>query len=85
MGGQPLWNKPGIESNYGQQNLVKLFMRSAQRMGKKPKESVVDQFERMHDVDNVFVVDAGPFVSQADKKLDHYGFSMEASTILFPV
>ena len=37
------------------------------RMGSDPKTSVVNEFERLHDVDNVFVVDAGPFVSQADK------------------
>ena len=36
-------------------------------MGSDPKTSVVNEFERLHDVDNVFVVDAGPFVSQADK------------------
>ena len=28
---------------------------------------MVNEFEQLHDVDNVFVVDAGPFVSQADK------------------
>ena len=37
------------------------------RMGSDPKKSVVNEFEQLHDVDNVFVVDAGPFVSQADK------------------
>ena len=31
------------------------------------KKSVTNQFERLHDVSNVYVVDAGPFVSQADK------------------
>ena len=68
MGGQPLWNKPGIESNYGLTKPGEIIHEvGTTRMGKNPKESVVDQFERMHDVDNVFVVDAGPFVSQADK------------------
>ena len=37
------------------------------RMGSDPKTSVVNEFEQLHDVSNVFVVDAGPFVSQADK------------------
>ena len=37
------------------------------RMGSNPKDSVVNEFEQLHDVSNVFVVDAGPFVSQADK------------------
>ena len=36
-------------------------------MGNDPYNSVVNKYERLHDVDNVFVVDAGPFVSQADK------------------
>jgi choline dehydrogenase-like flavoprotein len=68
MGGQPLWNKPGIESNYGLTKPGEIIHEvGTTRMGKNPKESVVDQYERMHDVDNVFVVDAGPFVSQADK------------------
>ena len=37
------------------------------RMGSDPKKSVVNEFEQLHDADNVFIVDAGPFVSQADK------------------
>ncbi len=37
------------------------------RMGDDPKKSVVNQFNQAHDVKNLFVVDGGPFVSQADK------------------
>lgn len=37
------------------------------RMGKDPKNSVTNEFQQLHDVDNVFITDAGPFVSQADK------------------
>ena len=37
------------------------------RMGDDPKTSVTNKFQQLHDVDNVFVVDAGPFTSQADK------------------
>ena len=36
-------------------------------MGDNRKTSVTNEFERLHDVNNVYVVDAGPFVSQADK------------------
>jgi choline dehydrogenase-like flavoprotein len=36
-------------------------------MGSDNKISVVNEFEQLHDVKNVFIVDAGPFVSQADK------------------
>ena len=32
-----------------------------------PRLPVVNEFERLHDVNNVFVVDAGPFVSQTDE------------------
>ena len=54
MGGQPLWNKPGIESNYGLTKPGEIIHEvGTTRMGKNSKESVVDQFERMHDVDNV--------------------------------
>ena len=36
-------------------------------MGNNPNTSVVNKYERLHDVDNVYIVDGGPFVSQADK------------------
>ncbi len=36
-------------------------------MGDDPKTSVVNRFNQAHDVPNLFVVDGGPFVSQADK------------------
>ena len=37
------------------------------RMGNNPKKSVVNKYEQLHDAKNVFIVDGGPFVSQADK------------------
>ena len=37
------------------------------RMGSNPGTSVLDAWSRAHDVPNLFVVDGGPFVSQADK------------------
>ncbi len=37
------------------------------RMGNDPKKSVVNKFNQAHDCENLFVVDGGPFVSQADK------------------
>ena len=33
------------------------------RMGDDPKTSVTDRFCRLHDVPNVYIADAGPFVS----------------------
>jgi choline dehydrogenase-like flavoprotein len=37
------------------------------RMGDDPKKSVVNKYNQAHDCKNLFVVDGGPFVSQADK------------------
>jgi choline dehydrogenase-like flavoprotein len=37
------------------------------RMGVNAKTSVTNSFGQLHDVPNVFVLDGGPFVSQADK------------------
>ena len=68
MGGIPLWGKPGKESNYGINDPGWIIHEvGTTRMGKDSKNSVVNQFEQLHDASNVFVVDAGPFVSQADK------------------
>ena len=35
--------------------------------GDDPRNSVTNKYAQLHDADNVFVVDAGPFTSQADK------------------
>ena len=68
MGAISLWNKPGRESNYGLTKPGQIIHEvGTTRMGSDPKDSVVNEFERLHDVSNVYVVDAGPFVSQADK------------------
>lgn len=37
------------------------------RMGNDPKKSAVNKYNQAHDCKNLFVVDGGPFVSQADK------------------
>ncbi|MDZ7773715.1 MAG: GMC family oxidoreductase [Balneolaceae bacterium] len=37
------------------------------RMGEDPSSSVVNEYGQAHDVDNLFVVDGGPFVSQPHK------------------
>ena len=68
MGGVLLGDKPGADRNYGLHNPGRIIHEvGTTRMGSDPKKSVVNEFEQLHDVDNVFVVDAGPFVSQADK------------------
>ncbi len=68
MGGIVLGNRPRKEQNYGLLNPGRIIHEvGTTRMGSDPKTSVVNEFEQMHDVKNVFIVDAGPFVSQADK------------------
>ncbi len=68
MGGIVLGDRPGKDQNYGLLNPGRIIHEvGTTRMGSNPKTSVVNEFERLHDVNNVFVVDAGPFVSQADK------------------
>jgi choline dehydrogenase-like flavoprotein len=37
------------------------------RMGNDPKKSALNKFNQAHECKNLFVVDGGPFVSQADK------------------
>jgi choline dehydrogenase-like flavoprotein len=36
-------------------------------MGNDPKRSVLNKYCQAHDCKNLFIVDGGPFVSQADK------------------
>lgn len=68
MGGKILGERPGADKDFGLHTPGRIIHEvGTTRMGSDPKTSVVNEFERLHDVDNVFVVDAGPFVSQADK------------------
>ncbi len=68
MGGTMLQDAPSKESNYGLENPGRIIHEvGTTRMGSDPKTSVVNEFQQLHDVDNVFIVDAGPFISQADK------------------
>ena len=63
-----LGTKPTKKDNYGISVPGEIIHEvGTTRMGNNPKKSVVNQYEQLHDVSNVFVVDAGPFVSQADK------------------
>lgn len=68
MGGEPLGRKPGKEKDYGLLAPGRIIHEvGTTRMGNDPKTSVTNKYQQLHDVDNVFIVDAGPFVSQADK------------------
>jgi choline dehydrogenase-like flavoprotein len=68
MGGQPVGDKPTKEQDWGLLKPGQIIHEvGTTRMGNDPKTSVTNKYCQLHDADNVFVVDAGPFVSQADK------------------
>ncbi len=70
MGGVPMGNKPGPENNYGLEAPGKIIHEvGTVRMGNDPKKSALNAFMQGHDVKNLFVVDAAPFVSQGDKNV----------------
>ncbi|MDU8887139.1 GMC family oxidoreductase [Yeosuana sp. MJ-SS3] len=66
--GELIGEKPGKDSDYGLEAPGRIIHEvGTTRMGDNPKTSVTNKYQQLHDVDNVFIVDAGPFVSQADK------------------
>jgi len=68
MGGIALGTKPTKEQDWGLLKPGQIIHEvGTTRMGNDPKTSVTNKYCQLHDADNVFVVDAGPFVSQADK------------------
>jgi choline dehydrogenase-like flavoprotein len=68
LGGVASGSKPGAESNYGIAAPGRIIHEvGTVRMGDDPKTSALNKFSQAHDAKNVFVVDGGSFVSQADK------------------
>lgn len=68
MGGEPLGERPGKDRDHGLNAPGEIIHEvGTTRMGNDPKTSVTNKFQQLHDVNNVFIVDGGPFVSQADK------------------
>jgi choline dehydrogenase-like flavoprotein len=68
MGGVVTFGKSTAENDYGLENPGKIIHEvGTTRMGDDPKRSVVNRYNQAHDCKNVFVVDGGAFVSQADK------------------
>lgn len=67
-GGILLGRKPGPESNYGLEDPGDIIHEvGTTRMGDDPNTSVLNRNGQAHECKNLFVVDAGQFVSQADK------------------
>jgi len=68
LGGTLLGEKPGEESNYGLHAPGRIIHEvGTTRMGDDPERSVLNKFSQAHECKNLYVVDAGSFVSQADK------------------
>lgn len=68
MGGKAMWDMPSREEGYGITNPGQIIHEvGTTRMGEDPKESVLNEYCQAHDVDNLFVADGGPFVSQPHK------------------
>ena len=68
LGGTLLGEKPGAESDYGLHAPGRIIHEvGTTRMGDDPGSSVLNKFSQAHECKNLYVVDAGSFVSQADK------------------
>jgi choline dehydrogenase-like flavoprotein len=68
MGGTPTSPMASKDSNYGLENVGRIIHEvGTTRMGNDPQTSVLNANCQAHDVKNVFVADAGPFVSNAHK------------------
>ncbi|MGK7369588.1 MAG: GMC family oxidoreductase [Candidatus Halalkalibacterium sp. M3_1C_030] len=68
MGGKALWDMPVKEDGYGISNPGQIIHEvGTTRMGDDPKTSVLNKHCQAHDVDNLFVLDGGSFVSQPHK------------------
>lgn len=68
IGATILGTKPGAETEYGLHAPGRIIHEvGTTRMGDDPKTSVLNRHCQAHECKNLFVVDAGSFVSQADK------------------
>ena len=75
----------GPENNYGLATPGKIIHEAGTvRMGSDPKKSALNKWNQAHDCKNLFVMDGGSFVSQADKNITWtiLALSMRASEYL---
>ena len=86
MGAVTTWgDKDGPHNNYGLHNPGNIIHEAGTvRMGKSPSTSALNEWSQAHDCKNLFVMDGGPFVSQADKNITWtiLALSMRASEYL---
>jgi choline dehydrogenase-like flavoprotein len=71
MGAVITWGGNDDEKNdYGLEAPGKIIHEAGTvRMGNDPKKSALNKYNQAHDCKNLFVMDGGPFVSQADKNI----------------
>jgi choline dehydrogenase-like flavoprotein len=71
MGAVITWGNDDNEKNmYGLSKPGEIIHEAGTvRMGNDPKRSVLNKYNQAHDCKNLFVVDGGAFVSQADKNI----------------
>lgn len=70
MGAVITWGDDGAENNYGLANPGNIIHEAGTvRMGSDPKSSALNSWSQAHDCKNLFCVDGGQFVSQADKNI----------------
>jgi choline dehydrogenase-like flavoprotein len=70
MGAVITWGDDGAANNYGLETPGKIIHEAGTtRMGNDPKTSALNKHNQAHDCKNLFVVDGGAFVSQADKNI----------------
>ncbi len=68
MGAQVMGETPGPDRDYGLNKPGEIIHEvGTTRMGNDPSSSVTNKYQQVHGVGNLFITDAGPFVSQADK------------------
>ncbi|NNF36487.1 MAG: GMC family oxidoreductase, partial [Saprospiraceae bacterium] len=68
MGAIPFGDAPGKDRSYGLEAPGKIIHEvGTTRMGDDARTSVTNKFNQCHDVNNLYIMDGGPFVSQADK------------------
>jgi len=86
MGAVITWGgNDGPENSYGLESPGKIIHEAGTvRMGNDAKSSALNKHNQAHDCKNLFVVDGGAFVSQADKKITWtiLALSMRASEYL---
>jgi choline dehydrogenase-like flavoprotein len=70
MGAIVTWGDDGADNNYGLEAPGKIIHEAGTvRMGNDPRRSALNKYNQAHDCKNLFVMDGGAFVSQADKNI----------------